>query len=97
MLQFIIQEQSWYKRKNGRKFEKQEITKVTVEGFQKVENHQCIIKAVIDNESLTLSARVFSSETYRHGPDGKLEKLHHGWKVQGIDENGHSIILKLVE
>ena len=97
MDQFIIQEQSWYKRKNGRKFEKQDIKNVSVFDFKKVENHKCVITADIDGNHIELNARVFASETYRHGENGEIEKVHHGWKVQGIDEIGNSIILKLKE
>ena len=92
---FTLQEQSWYKRKNGRKIEKKEIQNIAVQGFEKLENHQCTITADIDGQPIELSAKVFASETYRYGEDGKLEKVHHGWKVHGIDEVGNSIILKL--
>lgn len=95
MDEFIIQEQSWYKRKNGRKFEKLDFQNVSVLDFKKIENHQCIIIADLAGNHIELSARVFASETYRHGSDGKLERVHHGWKVQGIDAVGNSIILKL--
>lgn len=97
MDEFIIQEQSWYKRKNGRKFEKQDFQNISVLDFKKIENHQCIITAALDGDHIELSARVFASETYRLGEKGKLERVHHGWKVQGIDALGNSIILKLKE
>jgi len=97
MEQFILQEQSWYKRRNGRKIEKKEIRNVSVQGFKKVENHQCLITADIDGHCIELNAKVFASETYRYGEDGKLERVHHGWKIQGIDEIGNSVILKLEE
>lgn len=94
MDKFIVQQQSWYKRKNGRKFEARDIQNIEVQGFQKIENHTCKIIAVVDGSKLELDARVFASETYRHGENGKLERVHHGWKVQGIDSIGNSIILK---
>lgn len=97
MEQFTLQEQSWYKRKNGRKLEKKEIRNVSVQGFKKLENHQCIMTAEIDGKNIELNARVFANETYRHGENGKLEKVHHNWKVQGIDETGNSIIVILEE
>lgn len=94
MDQFIIQEQSWYKRKNGRIFNKQRVTNVNVIDFKAIENHACLIQADIDGQPIELNARVFASETYRYDKEGKVERVHHGWKIQGIDEFGNSIILK---
>lgn len=95
MDEFIIQEQSWYKQKNGRKFDKKTIENISVLDFQKKLNHKCIITADLDGNNVELNARVFTSETYRYREDGKIETIHHGWKVQGIDALGNSIILKL--
>ena len=94
---FEIQPQSWHKRRKPTEKSK-EIDRIEVVGFIKENNHPCQIQIDYkDKTSVTLSGRVYVNQTYKYEEDGTLTRINHGWRAQGINSDGESVILKLIE
>ena len=94
---FELMPQSWYKRR-GPDNHPRKVIKFEVLGFKKQDKHRCQIEVRFDDgEQLNLAARVYVNQTHTIEDDGSLSCVDNSWGVQGTNENGVSIVLRLVE
>lgn len=96
MEKFEILPQSWYKRRKPTDTPPQ-ITAFEVIDFVKQDNHRCQISVSYDNgETLLLAARVYVNRTHEIQSDGTLISKDNSWGVQGTNEHGTSVVLRLI-
>jgi hypothetical protein len=84
LFKFELMPQDWYKRRE--KTPEASVIKIDVIGFRKIENSNCIMHVKYDNdEHVTLGAIV------QHNPGANR------WTVHGLNEQGISVLARLVE
>ena len=90
---FEVMPQSWYKRRELTDVP-QSVTHVEVKEFKKIDNHKCIVAVSFDDvDEVMLTGWVSRSCSYH--TDGTVSNER--WTVQGINEQGVSVLVKLVE
>ena len=91
-MKFIPREMSWFKRRTPTASDKQDkIEKVEIINFKKIRNHECLMTVYYDNESgggiIQLSARVHENSL----------ATPTRWTVQGLNSQGVSVVVDVVE
>ena len=90
---FEIMPQSWFKRRTPREIPPT-LLNVEISGFEKTDNMYCEMYAEFDNgEKYHLKGRISSNVLYTVG---KPPVIKH-WTVQGINNTGVSVLVKLIE
>ena len=94
---FIIQEQSWFKRRDPYLDRKQEIGDFEIIGFEKEDRSLCKVIVIVDDVTYTIEGRVAQNVTYEIDPiSGEHLEVPRGWHVHAI-QHPVSLIFKLVE
>ena len=92
---FELLPQSWYKRRKPSDPERN-IIEFEVMDFKKQDKHRCQIAVNFDDgKCLLLDARVYVNRTHTIEEDGSLSFVDNHWGVQGTNEQGISVVLRL--
>lgn len=84
-MKFELMPQDWYKRRSKVK-EDSYITQVSVRGFKKIENSNCLMQVTYeDGTQIELGSIIQHNE------------LADRWTVHGLNEHGVSVLARLVE
>jgi len=86
-MKFVAREMDWFKRRTP-KSKPPKIVNWTLVGFEKIHNHECEMWVKFsDGKEYDLSARVHQNVL------AKPER----WSVQGLNAQGISVVLDLIE